>query len=61
MKKKSASMLRNKTNKRIGATKYGYSVDFISGDETLDKNDHNWHIGTYWGDVREFKKNLTLK
>lgn len=61
MLKKTAGEERTKTNKRIGATKYGYGVDFIIGDETLDKNDPNWYIGTYWGDVREFKKNLTLK
>ena len=58
MQKKTAGQERTKTNKRIGATKYGYSVDFISGDETLDKNDPNWHIGTYWGDVLKFKKSL---
>lgn len=58
MLKKSASQLRNKTNKRIGATRYGYGKDFISGDETLNKKDPNWHIGTYWGDVLKFKKSL---
>ena len=58
MLKKSASQARNKTNKRIGATKYGYSIDFIIGDENFDRNDPNWYKGTYWGDVREFKKSL---
>lgn len=58
MLKKSASQLRNKTNKRIGATKYFYNIDFITGDENFDKNDPNWYKGTYWGDVREFKKSL---
>ena len=58
MLKKSASQARNKTNKRIGATKYGYNIDFITGDENFDRNDPNWYIGTYWGDVIEFKKSL---
>lgn len=58
MLKKSASQARNKTNKRIGATKYGYSIDFITGNENFDRNDPNWYKGTYWGDVREFKKSL---
>ena len=58
MLKKSASQLRNKTNKRIGATKYFYNIDFITGDENFDKNDPNWYKGTYWGDVIEFKKSL---
>ena len=49
-------MLEN--GKRIGASKYGFSVDFISGDETLDVNDPKWYIGTYWGDVRAFKSSL---
>lgn len=30
-------------------------------DETLDKNDPNWYIGTYWGDVLYFKQHLTTK
>lgn len=58
MLKKSASQARNKTNKRIGATKYFYNIDFITGDENFDKNDPNWYKGTYWGDVIEFKKSL---
>ena len=29
--------------------------------ETLNINDPNWYVGTYWGDVREFKKNLIKK
>lgn len=60
MLKKSASQKRNNTNKRVGATKYGYNIDFISGDEKLDKNDPYWYKGTYWGDVIEFKKSLTI-
>ena len=58
MLKKSASQLRNKTNKRIGATKYGFSKDFTIGDETLNRNDPYWYKGTYWGDVMQFKKLL---
>ena len=50
-----------KTNKRYSATHLGYNIDFISGDETLDKNDPNWYIGTYWGDVLYFKQHLTTK
>ena len=60
MLKKSASQARNKTNKRIGATKYGYNIDFITGDENFDRNDPNWYKGTYWGDVIEFKKSLGI-
>jgi len=45
-------------NKRISAKVMGYNIDFISGDETLDKNDPNWYKGTYWGDILEFKRKL---
>ena len=58
MLKKSASQLRNKTNKRIGATRYGFSKDFTIGDDTFNRNDPYWYKGTYWGDVMEFKKSL---
>ena len=29
-------------------------------DETLDKNDPMWYIGTYWGDCLAFKNRLTM-
>ena len=50
-----------RNNKRYGATNFGYTVDFLVGDETLDENDPNWYIGTYWGDVLRFRQNLSLR
>ena len=29
-------------------------VKFTEGDDTYDENDVNWHVGTYWGDVKAF-------
>jgi len=49
-----------KTGKRQGATKLGYSVDFIKGDETFNDKDPQWHIGTYWGDCTAFKNSLII-
>ena len=51
-------MLRD--NRRIGRTEMGYSIDFIEGDSTLDQEDPNWYIGTYWGDCLAFKRRLRL-
>lgn len=51
-------MLRD--NRRIGGTEMGYSIDFIEGDFTLDKENPNWYIGTYWGDCLAFKRKLIL-
>lgn len=47
-----------KTNKRIGAKTLGFKIDFTSGDETLNKDDPNWYIGTYWGDCIAFKQSI---
>ena len=47
-----------KTNIRFGATNIPslkiFNIDFISGDETFDKNDPNALVGTYWYDPVEF-------
>lgn len=51
-------MLRE--NRRIGGTELGYSIDFIHGDFTLNLNDPNWYVGTYWGDCLAFKRSLRL-
>ena len=59
MQKKSASQQRKKTGERVGAIQYGYSVDFIKGNKNLDRKDVNWGVGTYWWDVKAFKKALT--
>lgn len=50
-----------KAGKRISATTLGYSIDFTSGDETLDQSDKKWYVGTYWGDCNAFKQGLTKK
>ena len=36
----------------------GFKIDFTSGDETLNKDDPNWYIGTYWGDCIAFKQSI---
>lgn len=45
-------------NKRQSAP--GFKIKFTYGDETLNKNDHYWYKGTYWGDVEDFKSKLGL-
>ena len=49
-----------KTGKRYSALELGYNIGFTSGDETLDKTDPNWYVGTYWGDCAAFKKKLYM-
>jgi 5-methylcytosine-specific restriction endonuclease McrA len=60
-KKREDEIKTKRNNKRFSGKELGYSVDFTEGDETLDINDPNWYIGTYWGDCLEFKKKLTIK
>ena len=48
------------TGNRQSAIELGYMIDFTIGDETLDKNDPMWYIGTYWGDCLAFKNKLTM-
>ena len=38
-------------NRRISAKEFGYNIDFIKGDETLNIDDPYWYVGSYWGDV----------
>lgn len=61
--KRSAKQNMLKTNKRYGAKKLDldYPIDFIEGDETLNKEDPNWYIGTYWGDCKAFRQSLFKK
>ena len=46
------------TNKRYGATNIPmlkcFGIDYIKGDETVDLNDPNWGIGSYWYDPVAF-------
>lgn len=45
--------------RRYGArNELRYGIDFTQGDFTLDINDPNWYIGTYWGDCIAFKQNI---
>jgi len=50
------------SGKRYGATNIpmltGYGIDFISGDETYDKNDINAMVGTFWYDPVEFMEKI---
>lgn len=46
--------------KRYGAKNLGYNIDFTQGGFTLDENDPNWYIGTYWGDCIAFKQSLNM-
>lgn len=48
-------------NRRISAKEFGYNIDFIKGDETLNIDDPYWYVGSYWGDVLKFKKSLYLE
>ena len=41
---------------RYGAKANNYNFDFTQGDFTLDINDPNWYVGTYWGDCIAFKQ-----
>jgi hypothetical protein len=59
--KRNAEKKAKADNKRFSGKNLCYSVDFTEGDETLDINDPNWYIGTYWGDCVAFKKKLNLK
>ena len=43
-------------NKRQSAP--GFPVAFTDGDETFNPEDPNWYVGTYWGDVADFKSKL---
>lgn len=46
-------------NKRFPASKlYKYYPDFISGTFSLDKDNPNTLIGTYWYDIEEFHKKI---
>ena len=58
--KRSALQHVHKTGTRYGATQLGmgYKVDFVQGDETFDKEDPNWYVGTYWGDCLAFRQGL---
>ena len=58
--KRSAEKKAIDKGERFGATKYHYPIDFTIGNNILDKNNPNWHIGTYWGDVVAFKQSLYL-
>lgn len=58
MKKKSVKQKMMTLGKRIGATEFGYQVDFTIGDATLNLKDPNWYKGTYWGDIELFKRSL---
>lgn len=53
------------SGKRYGATNIpmltGYGIDFISGDETYDKNDINAMVGTFWYDPVEFMEKIKIK
>lgn len=44
-------------NKRQSAP--GFPVAFTDGDETFNPEDPNWYVGTYWGDVADFKSKLS--
>ena len=52
------------SGKRYGATNIpmltGYGIDFISGDETYDKNDINAMVGTFWYDPVEFMEKIKM-
>tara|TARA_B100000963_G_C22633441_1_gene676213 strand:- start:906 stop:1655 length:750 start_codon:yes stop_codon:yes gene_type:complete len=37
----------------------GFPVAFTDGDETFNPEDPNWYVGTYWGDVADFKSKLS--
>jgi len=56
--KRSVKSKMLKLNKRIGATHLDFKIDFTQGDETLNKEDPKWYIGTYWGDCTAFKQSL---
>lgn len=47
-----------KENKRQPAP--GFAINFVEGDETFNRSDPNWYKGTYWGDVKAFKKKLGI-
>lgn len=47
-----------KENKRQPAP--GFAIKFVEGDETFIRSDPNWYKGTYWGDVKAFKKKLGI-
>ena len=52
--KRQISKVTKQHGKRIGATSIPslafWGVDFVEGDETLDTNDINAMVGTYWYD-----------
>ena len=53
------------SGKRYGAINIpmltGYGIDFISGDESYDKNDVNAMVGTFWYDPVEFMNKIKTK
>jgi hypothetical protein len=61
-KKRNCKEKMLQTNKRYGATNIPqfkhFGIDFIEGDETLDKNDPNTLVGSYWYDPVAFTKGI---
>lgn len=44
-------------NKRQSAP--GFPIAFTDGDESFNPEDTNWYVGTYWGDVADFKSKVS--
>ena len=54
--KRQALARTKRDNKRQSAPEF--PVAFTVGDETFNPEDPNWYVGTYWGDVADFKSKL---
>jgi hypothetical protein len=60
LRKRSIDKKTRETGIRYGANNIPseaiYNIDFVDGDEKLNKDDPDAMVGTYWYDVVEFKK-----
>jgi hypothetical protein len=65
LRKRAVCIKTRMTKTRYGATNIPhlkpFGIDFISGDETYDKNDPNALVGTYWYDPVAFMEGVYQK
>ena len=65
LQKRQISKKTKEIGKRIGATTIPslaiFGIDFVEGDESIDENDVNAMVGTYWYDPVEFMKKIKEK